>query len=96
MPKQNSEFVTVYVAAERVEAEIVRGRLTTEDVPAFLAYESVGQTWGLIGGLGQVEVRVSQRYAAQARAILQVAEPTSQKNRPTDDLLWGGLPATFS
>jgi hypothetical protein len=34
--------ITVYIAADRIGVEIVRGRLETEGIPAMLAYESVG------------------------------------------------------
>ena len=66
-----NELVTVYVAAGRMEAEVVRGRLAAENIPAMLAYESVGQTYGItVDGLGQVKVKVPAAFAEEAKAIL--------------------------
>lgn len=65
-PKRN-ELVTVYTALGRMEAEVVRGRLAAENIPAMLAYESVEQTFGV----GQVQVKVPAALAEQARAIIE-------------------------
>ena len=72
---QANELVTVYVAAGRLEAEVVRGRLQAERIPAMLAYESVGQTYGItVDGLGQVKVKVPRAFADEAHALLSEAE----------------------
>jgi hypothetical protein len=66
-----SKLVTVYTALGRMEAEIVRGRLEAEQIPAMLSYESVGQVYGLtMDGLGQVQVKVPEQYAELAREII--------------------------
>jgi hypothetical protein len=71
MTSDNHEPVTVYVAQGRLEAEIVRGRLTAANIPSMLAFESVGQVYGLtLDGLGQVLVKVPHRFAAEAAALL--------------------------
>ena len=68
---QPSELVTVYTAVGRLEAEVVRGRLEAEHIPAMLAYESVGQVYGImVDGLGQVHVKAPRVFADEARAIL--------------------------
>ncbi len=70
-----SELVTVYTARGRLEAEVVRGRLQAENIPAMLAYESVGQTFGImVDGLGQVLVKVPRAFADEARVILNETE----------------------
>jgi hypothetical protein len=70
-----TEFTTVYVASSLPEAEIIKGRLNCEDIPAILRYEAAGIIYGLtVDGLGQVEVRVSSHLAKRAREILDVAE----------------------
>jgi hypothetical protein len=67
----NIEFTTVYVASSLPEAEIIRGRLSCEDIPAILRYEAAGIIYGLtIDGLGQVEVRVPSHLAELAREVL--------------------------
>lgn len=71
MTQPNHKLVTVYTALGQMEAEIVRGRLETEQIPAVLVYESVGQVFGLtMDGLGQVQVKVPEQFAAEARAIV--------------------------
>ena len=72
---EESGFTTVYVARSQPEAEIVKGRLNCEDIPAILRYESAGIIYGLtVDGLGQVEVRVPSLLAQRAREILAVTE----------------------
>jgi len=68
-------YTTVYVASSQPEAEIVKGRLDCEGIPAMLRYEAAGIIYGLtVDGLGQVEVQVPARLAEQAREILAVGE----------------------
>jgi len=75
MLSDETGFTTVYVARSQPEAEIVRGRLNCEDIPAILRYESAGIIYGLtVDGLGQVEVRVPSHLAQRARKILAVTE----------------------
>lgn len=70
MPEEVT-LTTVYVAVGQPEAEIVRGRLESEGIPAMLRYESAGLVYGLtIDGLGQVEVQVPSALADEARQIL--------------------------
>jgi len=72
LPK-NTELITVYIASGQPEAEIIKGRLESEGVPAMLRYESAGVVYGLtIDGLGQVEVQVPSSLAQHAREILRV------------------------
>jgi hypothetical protein len=66
------QLITVYKAYGQPEAEIVKGRLSIENIPAMLKYESLGNVYGLtIDGLGQVEILVPLKYAEQAREILE-------------------------
>ena len=61
----------MYIAVGQPEAEIVRGRLESEGIPAMLRYESAGLVYGLtVDGLGQVEVQVPSALAEEARQIL--------------------------
>ncbi|OGN91882.1 MAG: hypothetical protein A2Z70_04005 [Chloroflexi bacterium RBG_13_48_17] len=70
-----TEFTTVYIARSQPEAEIVKGRLNCEDIPAILRYEAAGIIYGLtIDGLGQVEVQVPAHFAQRAREILAVVD----------------------
>ena len=66
------KLVTVYTAVGQPEAEIIRGRLQNEGIPAMLKYESLGAVYGLtIDGLGQVEIQVSSDRAEEAKQILE-------------------------
>lgn len=70
MPEE-IELTTVYIASGQLEAEIVKGRLKSEGIPAILRYEAAGLIYGLtIDGLGQVEVQVPHSVAEHAREIL--------------------------
>ena len=70
MPEE-IKLTTVYIAVGQPEAEIVRGRLESEGIPAMLRYESAGLVYGLtVDGLGQVEVQVPSALAEEARQIL--------------------------
>jgi hypothetical protein len=68
---EETGFTTVYIANGQPEAEIVRGRLENEGIPAMLRYESAGIVYGLtIDGLGQVQIQVPSTLAQRAREIL--------------------------
>ena len=68
---EHTGFTTVYVANSQPEAEIIKGRLSCEDIPAILKYESAGIVYGLtVDGLGQVEVQVPSHLAKRAVEIL--------------------------
>jgi hypothetical protein len=68
---EETGLTTVYIANGQPEAEIVKGRLENEGIPAVLRYESAGIVYGLtIDGLGQVEVQVPSSLAQLAREIL--------------------------
>ena len=77
MPEETG-LTTVYIANGQPEAEIVKGRLENEGIPAVLRYESAGIVYGLtIDGLGQVEVQVPSSLAQLAREILASGENES-------------------
>lgn len=68
---KDTGLTTVYVARGKLEAEIIKGRLESEGIPAMLRYESAGLVYGLtVNGLGQVEVQVLSSLAQHAREIL--------------------------
>ena len=72
MPEETG-LTTVYIANGQPEAEIVKGHLENEGIPAVLRYESAGIVYGLtINGLGQVEVQVPSSLAQHAREILAI------------------------
>jgi len=65
-------LVTVYTARQ-MEAQIIKGRLESEGIPALLSYESAGLVYGLtIDGLGEVKIMVPEHMAGEAKEILGV------------------------
>ena len=74
MPEETG-LITVYVASGQLEAEIIKGRLESEGIPAMLRYEAAGLIYGLtIDGLGQVEIQVPSPLAQHASEILAVVK----------------------
>jgi hypothetical protein len=67
-------LVEVCVTAGLLQAEIIKGKLESNDIPVLLQYESLGPVMGLtIDGLGQVQVLVPEEKAEIARALLEEA-----------------------
>lgn len=63
--------VVVWEAANRMEAQIVAGRLQSEGIPAIIRGESLGAIYGLTtGSLAAATVLVPAPLAEQAIAIL--------------------------
>jgi Zn-dependent alcohol dehydrogenase len=72
MPEE-VRLTTVYIAVGQPEAQIIKGRLESEGIPAVLRYESAGIVYGItVDGLGQVEIQVPAFLAEEARQILGV------------------------
>ena len=72
---KRAKLTTVYIASGQPEAQIIKGRLESEGIPAILRYESAGVVYGLtIDGLGQVEVQVPPSLVQDARNILRIGE----------------------
>lgn len=78
----NNEPVVVWQADNRLEAQIVKGRLESHGVPAFLSGEALGTIYGLTtGSLAATDVLVPGPLAQKARDIL--ATPIDW-----DDAIW--------
>ena len=68
------KLVTV-CTARQMEAQIIKGRLESEGIPALLSYESAGLVYGLtVDGLGEVKIMVLEHLADAAREILGIGE----------------------
>jgi hypothetical protein len=81
--------VEVEVTADELEAEIIRGRLEAEGIPARVAHRSsigVPRGWSPMGlgfGVGSFSVRVPEPYQRQARDVLGTREaPPARMRRP--------------
>jgi hypothetical protein len=78
-------LIEVYVASGLLQAEIIKGKLETNDIPVLLEYESLGPVLGLtINGLGQVRVLVPEDKAEIARALLEETEANGDDS-PLDE-----------
>lgn len=67
----SQEPVVVWEAANNLEAQIVKGRLESEGIPAIVRGEAIGSIYGLTtGSLAATDVLVPAPLAEQAVAIL--------------------------
>lgn len=74
MPQKN-KYTTIYIASGQPEAQIIKGRLELEGIPAILRYESLGLVYGLtVDGLGQVEIQVPSNLVQNAKDIVDTDE----------------------
>lgn len=65
----------VCVTSGLLQAEIIKGKLEANDIPALLEYESLGPVMGLtVDGLGEVRVLVPEDRVETARALLEEIE----------------------
>ncbi len=75
------EPVVVWEAANLMEAEIVQGRLESEDIPSYIRRDAVGGIYGLtFGGLAQADVLVPAPLAEKALALLNEAPSLADAN----------------
>jgi len=69
-----SERLVTVRTANYLEAQIIKGRLESEGIPALLSYESAGLVYGItVDGLGEVKIMVPRDLAEEAKAILGVS-----------------------
>ena len=74
------QLVTVCIARQ-MEAQIIKGRLESEGIPALLSYESAGLVYGItIDGLGEVKVMVPGHLAEEANEILGISVKGKNEN----------------
>lgn len=87
-----TEPVVVYEAANSLEAEVVKGRLESEGIPALIRGDAASTIFGLASGnLAKAEVLVPEPLAERALTILAetVTEPEA------DDELDDGMDQEF-
>jgi len=64
------QLVTI-CTARQIEAQIIKGRLESEGIPALLSYESASLVYGITtNGLGKVRIMVPEHLAKEAKEIL--------------------------
>jgi len=81
-----TEPVVVWEAGNRMEAQIVRGRLESEGIPAIIQGEAVGTIYGLTTGkLARTVVLAPAPLADKARQILETAVDWSDWDEAQDN-----------
>ena len=61
----------VHISSGLINANIIKGRLESEDIPTRLSYEAAGKIYSItVDGLGEVRILVPQEEAAHARELL--------------------------
>jgi hypothetical protein len=81
-------WMVVYVAYSEPEAYVVKGRLESEGIGAFVHQEPIGRAYGLtVGPLGEVKVLVRAEEYDQALAILEedIDEDDDDESLPDPD-----------
>jgi hypothetical protein len=86
---EKSDFVVVKIVQGEAIANVIKSHLESEGIPVYLKYESAGIIYGIIAdGIGEVKILVPQKYAAEARQIIEpqnTAEFGSEENQSPDE-----------
>ena len=89
--EQKTEYVTVFKAQGRLDAESIKGFLEAQGIPALLDINALGQIYGLtVGDLGEVGVMVPEQNQEHARELL-----TAVENGEFEDEVLMGAPLTL-
>jgi hypothetical protein len=81
----HQEPVVVWEAANSLEAQVVKGRLESEGIPAIVRGEAVGALYGLTtGGLAATDVLVPAALAEKATQILNEEMAVDVESEPDD------------
>lgn len=72
---RSGEPVEVYVAANELEAQVIKSFLESNDIPVMIRNEAIGRVYGMtVGPLAQVSVYVPEPLAPRALALLEAQE----------------------
>lgn len=84
----DQEPVIVWVAQNQMEAQVIKGRLESEGIPALVRGEALGAIYGLTtGSLAQTAILVPAPLAERAQLILENDESwewLESESDPTD------------
>jgi hypothetical protein len=81
----DQEPVVVWEAANLLEAQIVKGRLESEDIPAVIRSEALGTIYGLTtGSLAAAAVLVPAPLADKALEILNTEVEWDEETQPDE------------
>jgi len=69
---ENAPLVSIASDLSRAEAEVLRGLLEANGIPAMLSQEAAGSIYSVgVGAFGQVELLVTSDRVAEARKVLE-------------------------
>lgn len=81
-------LAVVCVVQGLLQAQVIKAKLETADIPVLLDYESLGPVIGItVDGLGEVRVLVPERHVDDARALIE--EESDDESACTGDDAFG-------
>ena len=82
------KWEVVITASGMTQADIIVGRLTTEDIPTRIKYDAAGMIYAVtIDGIGEVKILVPAKALQQARSVLSRSYDEQELNWDgSDDL----------
>lgn len=86
MAMNTEDMVVVYISQGPLNAEVIRAKLESANIPVLLRYEAIGRVLGLtVDGLGRVEVWVPRDLEGEARELLsEIEELPGEQTAPSD------------
>lgn len=82
-PIQPGEPVEICVAANELEAQVIKSFLESNDIPVMLQGEAVSKIYGFtVGGMAEVRVYVPAPLAPKAIELLEAAEEAPDDEEP--------------
>jgi hypothetical protein len=74
------EWAKVHTAANILDANLIKGKLESEEIPVMLKYEVAGQIYGItVNGLSEVRVFVPREMQKEAAEILNQIKKSTVK-----------------
>jgi hypothetical protein len=67
----DSELKELMTVEGSLEAEIIKSKLESYEIPVLLHYEAAGRIFGItMDGLGKVKIMVPERFLQEAKRVL--------------------------
>ena len=82
----DSELKELVEVSGMMEAEIIKSKLESFQIPALLKFESAGRIYGItMNGLGKVKIMVTAAQWVAAKNVLSDQWPEAEKNPASSD-----------
>ncbi|MEW6456826.1 MAG: DUF2007 domain-containing protein [Acidobacteriota bacterium] len=73
MFNKEEKWIEIYTANGKTEADIIKSKLESEDIPVFLKYDVIGTIFGItLNGLGKVKILVPELKSEEAKILLNI------------------------